>query len=39
MSKKGDYVAPKFTPPPSNAPKAPKVEPFHMPTEGNIKKP
>lgn len=39
MSKSEGYVAPKFTPPKPSAPAAPKVQPFHMPSEGNRKKP
>jgi hypothetical protein len=38
-SKDGSYKAPKFTPPPSKAPAAPKVQPFHNKTDGNSRKP
>jgi hypothetical protein len=38
-NKKQGYQAPRFTPPAPSAPKAPKVEPFHMPAGGNRKKP
>jgi hypothetical protein len=38
-NKDGSYKAPKFVPPPPSAPKAPKVPPFHMPSEGNRKRP
>jgi hypothetical protein len=38
-NKDGSYKAPKFTPLKPSAPAAPKVQTFHMPTEGNRKKP
>jgi hypothetical protein len=38
MSKKqGNYVAPKFTPPPNKAPAAPKVKPFGNPVPPRVR--